>query len=496
MGDSADAKLASLTQSQFLKKNLIGVDLVDAARRQLVFLREVDRHPGLYSGPVVKNAIRRYEDLWLPLMANQTTQKDLVPPLDIHWIWHVHMLSPYYYEKDCINIVGKVIDHRLLSENNRQVAMHRARSVWNDMYKDEPFQVSMDSEEDPPSMPADFQSKSSYDLASAVGRQKVFFYQVSLPHYWDGQFLGEAVMRYKKYLYLKQKNIEMFLVPCYDFDLVWHSHQLHPLAYKKDTTAILGRMLNHDDSVTDRAPDAKLARSDQKTRDLWKKTFNDDFMMCGAMYRGDPPFGSLTRITQDQIFGVFSKKAQVTISNIRLENMNPEDQPRFTLKVSLSGRQQSALTLLKLKGPQKAWDNNGKGIIKFVFDTGNHSLLQFDIIDKKGFLCFGTNHSYGIHNYPFTHIVESTPSSGQQMTQTLPLLEGGTGPTNGMSVVFTAIVNPPVKGPCILALQAGPFQSYTMPENIEQLWGPIPLPHLPEGVANTCIVASHRFVLD
>ena len=80
------------------------------------------------------------------------------------------------------------------------------------------------------------------------------------------------------------------------------------------------------------------------------------------------------------------------------------------------------------------------------------------------------------------------------MSQTLPLLEGGTGPNNGLSVAFTANVDPPQKGPCILALQAGPFQSYTMPENIEQVWGPIPLPRLPDDVPNTCIVASHRSV--
>ena len=29
------------------------------------------------------------------------------------------------------------------------------------------------------------------------------------------------------YLYLKKKNPKTFLVPCYDMDLIWHSHQVY-----------------------------------------------------------------------------------------------------------------------------------------------------------------------------------------------------------------------------------------------------------------------------
>ena len=282
----------------------------------------------------------------------------------------------------------------------------------------------------------------------------------------------------------------MFLVPCYDFDLVWHSHQLHPSIYKKDTTAVLGQMFNHDDSVNDRAPNSKLNRSDQVTRDLWMKHFNEDFALCGAMYRGPPPFSKLHKIDNDMVFAVSTKTADVTINSLKVENLNNDQ--RFTLKVGLAGPNIAGPVLLKLKGPQTQWQNNSKGITKFKFNTGQHSLLQFDLVDKKGFFCFGSNQSYGVHNYPFSQVVESTPSGGQTVNQTLPLLENGIGPANGLSVAFSASVDTPQKGPCILSLQAGPFQSYTMPENVEQLWGPIPLPRLPEGVPNTCIVASHR----
>ena len=473
------------------KEISFSVDLVDAARKQLVFLKEVDNCPYLYEGPLVKNAVRRYEEYWLPLIADYKG-KDIAPPLDVHWIWHVHMLAPYHYQKDCQNLINTVPCHKLRSEGYRQSAMKSCRSLWEERYKNEPFDVTLDKlMQSKEAAECSYQSKCSYDIEAAVGRQRMFYYQVSLPHYKDSAFLKDALLRYKKYLFLKKTYPDMFLVPCYDFDLIWHSHQLHPSLYEKDTTAILGKMFNHDDSVNDRSANSKLSRCDVKTRDVWRQTFHEDFNRNGCMFRGEPPYGKLASISHDQVFSVSSKKAEVTINQIKIENLSQEDQ-KFTLKVSLAGRQQSGSTLFKLKGPQKEWDNSGRGITKFTFDTGHHSLLQFDLMDKKGFLCFCSNQSFGIHNYPFSQVVEGTPSDGQTVSQTLPLLEGGSGPNNGLSVTFTASVNPPERGPCILMLQPGPFQPYTIPESIEQLWGPIPLPRLPDGVPNTCIVASHR----
>ena len=295
----ADPKLAGLTYQQFSKKTIINVDLINGSRKQIAFLEEVNKYPSLFEGSVLKNAIRRYEKLWLPLIA-ANPKKIIHPPLDIHWVWHVHMLAPYYYEKDCMRLVGTVIDHQLTFLNSQKQAIERAQSTWWTSYKDEPFEVVLDETVGKQSG-SDYVSQCKYDIEYAVSRQKMFYYQVSLPHYTKDTFLGEAVKRYKKFLYLKQRNPQIFLVPCYDFDLVWHTHQLHPLIYKRDTEAVLGRMLNHDDSVTDRSPEAKLMMSDVTTRELWKTTFNEDFMVCGAMYRGDPPFGRLTKVSDEQV---------------------------------------------------------------------------------------------------------------------------------------------------------------------------------------------------
>ena len=56
--------------------------------------------------------------------------------------------------------------------------------------------------------------------------------QVSLPHYTDPEFNVDSIRRYKMYLHLKRKHPKTFLVPCYDMDLAWHAHQVHPQDYQ------------------------------------------------------------------------------------------------------------------------------------------------------------------------------------------------------------------------------------------------------------------------
>jgi hypothetical protein len=493
----------------FVEKDIkISTDLVEASRRLLVLLKKVDEVPHLCeAGPTIENALRRYEKFWLPMLAEQNGNgngKDLIPPLDIHWVWTVHLLAPYFYEKDCKRIVNKVIDHKLLGEKDTKQALDRAQRMWQEKYPQEPFQVNLTAPTGQPVINGisnghtkdknshdNSESKIHYDLRSAIFRQKLFYYQVSLPHYQDRGFLKAALVRYKKYLYLKQKNPDEFLVPCYDFDLVWHSHQVHPLTYCHDTTNILGRMFNHDDSVNDRSPDSKLDRSDTKTRQLWKETFDEEFVLCGAMYRGNPPCGKLNRLLQEQVFQLSSKRADVIIQRLELGNVCPSDLDKFALQLSLGYKNNTKHRILKLKGPPNMWSKNGgDGLVKFTFDTGAYNNIHFELIDKRGFLCCSGNDVLGSHIFPFRQIVESTPIQGQTVTKGLSLT--GHTQTQIGSISMTAVVGCPKQGPCHLSMQNGTFQTCTMPENIEQLWGPIPLARLPEGTPNTCIVASHR----
>jgi len=75
----------------------------DKLRHQLDFLRAVSDAAHLSDPGVVSAAVRRYETCWLPLAAASSTSA-LSPPLDVHWVWHCHMLAPYRYQRDCVQV--------------------------------------------------------------------------------------------------------------------------------------------------------------------------------------------------------------------------------------------------------------------------------------------------------------------------------------------------------------------------------------------------------
>ena len=129
--------------------------------------------------------------------------------------------------------------------------------------------------------------QSLYDIASATLRQRSFNCGSSLPHYRDKKFLKEAACRYYIMLQIKKEHPRTFIVPCYD-DLIWHTPQQHPLAYQQDTSSILGKMLDHNDTTGDGSPGSELDNGSGKTKKLWKKK-GYKFAVPGAMYRGEPP---------------------------------------------------------------------------------------------------------------------------------------------------------------------------------------------------------------
>ena len=260
------------------------IDLVKAAQHEYDFLRMTDAHPALYKEPVIRNAIYRYEQYWLPLVAEYEGQF-LPAPLDIEWVWHCHILNPFQYRHDCEKIVNKVVDHRpyKVCEANRP----QSERYWKDKYENIPFDIDLNN--DAPSLiDPSYIQQSLYDIASATLRQRSFNYGSSLPHYRDRKFLKKAVWRYFIMLEIKKEHPRTFIVPCYDNDLIWHTHQQHPLAYQQDTSSILGKMLDHNDTTSDRSPGSELENGSAATKRLWKQK-GHKFAVPGAMYRGEPP---------------------------------------------------------------------------------------------------------------------------------------------------------------------------------------------------------------
>jgi len=241
------------------------VDLIVDAISQIDFLKDVDLEGILYAGDILEQALYRYERFWLPLCADLTLKgkryEDFYPPLDVAWVWHCHMLSPTEYQKDCKNICGgNLINHIYPSKDERIKKQAKTQEIWEKLGISYDYlnKNSVGNEKDF----KNFSSSIKYDLFAAADRQKSFYYQVSLPHFQNYDYLLISLDRYKKFLHLKQKNPNAFVVPCYGIDLMWHTHQLNPVAYDRDTKEVLKYLFPHDDTVNDRTPGSKLCISD------------------------------------------------------------------------------------------------------------------------------------------------------------------------------------------------------------------------------------------
>ena len=377
-----------------------GLDLRQAAIYEIDFLQAVDKRPELFDvkGQCVLFAIQRYEKLWLPLVAKYSDRL-LSAPMDIEWMWHCHLLNPAAYEKDCKRIVKKVVDHRVLDRERRRQSLQESQVLWRHEYPSVPFDA------DGPISPwydTNFKSKITYNLLAAVARQKVFYYQVSLPHYRDERFLAQAVLRYKKFLFLKKLHPNSFIVPCYDIDLIWHSHMMHPLAYRRDTVRVIGHPFNHDDSVNDRRAGSKLTVSDARTRRMWKKVFNEPFSQSGAMFRGDPPAGKLACMNPADFTALVTKQTTVLLESARVTGLPEHYQGQYKLKLWYNTGYQNfnrglyvSDSIATVRGSPRHLNSEVRVNANFTFDTKYNDVVMVDLIQKSGRFCLGATAEVG-----------------------------------------------------------------------------------------------------
>ncbi|KAM2005270.1 hypothetical protein FF1_000513 [Malus domestica] len=282
----------------------ISVDLVAAAKQQLQFLAAVDRNRYLYEGPALERAIYRYNACWLPMLAkhseSQISEGPLVVPLDCEWIWHCHRLNPVQYKIDCEKLYGKILDNSNVLSSVQDSCKRQTEETWNSLYPEEPYDLDLKKvfSEDISERSARLEKSTKYDLVSAVKRQSPFFYQVSRPHMNHDLFIEGAVARYKGFLHLikrnREKSVKRFCVPTYDVDLIWHTHQLHPVSYCKDLNELMGKVLEHDDMDSDRTKGKKLDVGFSGTTKQWEETFGIRYWKAGAMHRGSAPCPVMT----------------------------------------------------------------------------------------------------------------------------------------------------------------------------------------------------------
>lgn len=90
--------------------------------------------------------------------------------------------------------------------------------------------------------------------------------------------LRRAIGRYDKFLTLMRLYPKITVVPTLDIDLVWHTHQCTAVAYVKGMKAIVGRFINHDDTIVKE----KLGVGFDITRGLFRVHFAQEYRVCGC----------------------------------------------------------------------------------------------------------------------------------------------------------------------------------------------------------------------
>lgn len=84
--------------------------------------------------------------------------------------------------------------------------------------------------------------------------------------------MPDHVFRYLKFLQL-MKESKSILVPTLDIDLLWHTHQLSPVAYDKYCRTHVGRQINHVDNIRM----TKRSTGQDDTARLWAMRYGESY---------------------------------------------------------------------------------------------------------------------------------------------------------------------------------------------------------------------------
>ncbi|XP_042518846.1 uncharacterized protein LOC122092680 [Macadamia integrifolia] len=325
IGVSDDASIRSLSELPDDEASIrFSIDLVGAARRHLSFLSIVAESPWLHHSNTTLFSIRRYEELWMPFIADltvgSTKPQMLLPPLDIQWVWHCHSLNPAKYRQYCESRFSKLVGFPIiLDDENEDYALNRCRDLWILRYPSEPFELEAETTTDIEDSLAN--SVTNEDIFSQVSKNRSLYSKFSEPYMFEIVYLIAARQRYKGLLYLLQRlgdglyrgSSNSLIVPTSDILLMWLTHQSYPLEYAGDMKEMEGnleKVIGVWDSVNEK--DMKA------TKELWERTFGQPYEKAGA--------------TLDR---TLSTKSLVywEISNYDINKKYKSMEPRFLLEV-------------------------------------------------------------------------------------------------------------------------------------------------------------------
>ncbi|CAD5117391.1 DgyrCDS6165 [Dimorphilus gyrociliatus] len=466
--------------------------VVNDTLRHLDFLRQVEAFPNLFHPNLISESIRRYETCWLPLK-KKFPQELLIPPLDVYWVWHIHFLSGQQYFDDCEVIARCPIDHwypnGLEEEYN---CRELARMRWEKMFR-EPFEINHKNGMWEKFPKRSFESKLKYDIAEAVNHQKHFYYQVSLKHYWDSEFLYNACMRYKNYIHLLAKNSDKTLLPPIDVVLVWRAHMCTTQDYEEDFKDVLETLPSIPINSYFQRNLPEAVEAEKVTRELMKEEFNKEYSVRGGSFRGEAPHSSMSVETEERQAAGRSARFNVKIRSFGI-HVNP-DLKNVTVKLDLIPRNSGEAEVVslwkkstKLSNRPNSWEDHQNSLKSFQFDTIEHEKIRVQLY-----------HGSKIKEPPISEAevyildLHYSPDEHQIIQRDGEFKDRYGGEYFGIFHINYVLIPNPVFGAALFEVEDTEFT--VREKSNASAWGPIALPlnpPSPDTYTGACSVALHK----
>ncbi|KAG2317031.1 hypothetical protein Bca4012_067928 [Brassica carinata] len=312
----------SLSEISELDAVRIGTNIVSAARRLIVLLKSIGDCQWLHHPPVISEAIRRYEELWMPLISDLTAGSKppiILPPLDVEWVWFCHSLNPVSYRDYCQKRFSKLIGKpAIYDEENEDYAVSQCERFWIRRYPDESFENRVD-----PDSP-EIVSSANEDIKTEVEKQRFLWEKFSAPYMSETVYLIAAKLRYRGFLLIlhKFKDEISRLVPASDILLMWLTHQSYPTVYRED----VGEMLEEMMRKVVRNGEAVEKSEVETTKKLWDRYFNQPYEKAG---------GELMTVTDNESRLRNSTMFYWPVSDIDINTAYKSIRPRFVLQLCI-----------------------------------------------------------------------------------------------------------------------------------------------------------------
>lgn len=278
-----------------------------------------------------------------------------------------------------------------------------------------------------------------------------------------------------------------------------------------------------------RAEGSRLNNADEMTRKLWHEEFGVTFSRPGCMFRGNPPYGKLHPLSETfQKSLLHPRKIDVQIDKIQVSSL-PADHPlpsEAVLSLSLisnanGGKKASSKTLFKKGCTLKkaasvdhtpleiTSEKPGDPLVKFSIGLDDFPKLRLKLgKHKAGFerLLPQRRHSLASSDSPID-IFGLLPREKDELstepqdiclahklaTNEEPNSSKEHSPEAVETTVSMELSNERFgksKG-ISFKIMVGSFYECIMPEDVEPLWGPIPLQKLPSDCPNSCRAVTH-----